>query len=61
MLGSIAKQSGDFLAYAKLGVHDEEPGTIQGLCNEFQMTGANHYLMTLILSKVVQFSFFSES
>ena len=29
MLGNITKQSGDFLVYAKLGVHDEEPGTIQ--------------------------------
>ena len=28
---------------------------------EFQMTGANHYLMTLIQSKTVQFSYFSET
>ena len=28
---------------------------IQGLRNKFQMTGANHYLMTLIKSKTVQF------
>ena len=30
----------------------------QGLHNEFQITGANHYLMTLIQSKTVIFSFF---
>ena len=31
---------------------------VQGLRSEFQMTGANHYLMTLIQSKTIQFSFF---
>ena len=33
----------------------------QGLRSEFQSTGANHYLMTLMQSKTVHFSFFSES
>ena len=28
---------------------------------EFQMTGANHYLMTLIQSKPIQSSYFSET
>ena len=37
------------------------PQVTQGLRNKFQMTGANYYLMTQILSKTVQFSFFSES
>ena len=31
---------------------------LQGLRGEFQMTGANHYLMTLMLSKTTNFSFF---
>ena len=34
---------------------------LQGLRGEFQMTGANHYLTTLIQSKTVQFSYFSGS
>ena len=33
----------------------------QGPRNKFQMTGANYYLMTQMLSKTVQFSFFPES
>ena len=33
----------------------------QGLRNEFQMTGANYYLMNLIQSKTVQVSFSFES
>ena len=34
---------------------------VQGLRSEIQMKGANHYLMTLIQSKTVQFFYFSES
>ena len=34
---------------------------MQGLRSEFQSPGANHYLMTLIQSKTVHFSFFSQS
>ena len=34
------------------------PYKAQGLLSDFQMTGANHYPMTIIQSKIVQFSFF---
>ena len=39
----------------------EEQYGLQGLRSEFQMTGANHQLMTQDQSNKVQFSYFSES
>ena len=48
-------------SHTSYGVNHIVIDILQVLFSEFQMTGANHYVMTLIQSKAVQFSFSSES
>ena len=48
-------------SHTSYGVNHIVIDILQVLCSEFQMTGANHYVIILIQSKAVQFSFSSEN